>query len=164
VFLLTFRSDYSRLNHDQFIDLQTGHIQIVPPDSPLVKLDSSFDNWLRSLPEVKEAAPVITRYGTSYNLDSESESWMSLIAVPAERQTVLFLSASVTEGSGDIRLKSFPRGSVLTGRHPGQRHAAGAHDQPPPRARRIQPTGRRANSALFIDFKSTTTRNLDIMQ
>jgi ABC-type lipoprotein release transport system permease subunit len=118
VFLLTFRSDFSRQNRDQFIGLHTGHLQILPPDSPLlttsftiteresvplVRLDSSFDQWIRFLPEVEEAAPVITRYGMRYNLDSELESWMSLIALPAERKAALFPTASVTEGSGDIR-------------------------------------------------------------
>lgn len=117
VFLLTFRTDFSRQNRDQFIGLQTGHLQIVPADSPLltqsftvteresvplVRIDSSFDDWLRSLGEVEEAAPVISRYGTSYNLDSERESWISLIAVPASRKASLFPSAAVTEGSGDI--------------------------------------------------------------
>lgn len=117
IFLLTFRNDFSRQNTDQFIGLQTGHIQVVPHDSsvlaqsfvmteqeevPLLDLGADFDEWLHGLPEIEEAAPVITRYGVSYNLDSERESWISLIAVDAKRRDRLFPVASVTAGSGNI--------------------------------------------------------------
>lgn len=117
IFLLTFRNDFTRQNTDQFIGLQTGHIQIVPADSPLLaqsfattereevpllRLGSDFDEWLHGIPEVEEAAPVITRYGVTYNLDSERESWVSLIAVDAARRNRLFPVASVTEGNGNI--------------------------------------------------------------
>lgn len=117
IFLLTFRNDFRRQNTEQFIGLQTGHIQIVPHDSPLLAqsftmteredvpllgLGDDFDEWLHGLPEIEEAAPVITRYGIAYNLDSERESWVSLIAVDAKRRDRLFPVASVTSGDGNI--------------------------------------------------------------
>ena len=36
IFLLTFRNDFSRQNRDQFISLQTGHLQVLPSGSPLL--------------------------------------------------------------------------------------------------------------------------------
>jgi len=117
VFLLTFRSDFQQKNRDQVIGLQTGHLEILPPDSrllansanfteteevPLLHLGTDFDKWLHSLPEIEEAAPVISRYGNSYNIDSEYEGWISLIAVDAKRKERLFPVATVVSGSGDI--------------------------------------------------------------
>jgi len=117
IFLLTFRSDFSRQNRDQYIGLQTGHLQIVPHDSailsqsfsiteraevPLLHLGNDFDAWLHTLPEIEEAAPVISRFGITYNLDSERESWVSIIAVDAKRRQRLFSVATVTSGSGDL--------------------------------------------------------------
>ncbi len=116
VFLLTFRNDFSTQNRDQFIGLQMGHIQILPPGSPLLSdaffeqteevpllhLGDEMDTWIRALPQVEEGAPVISRFGMTYNLDSEQESWISLIAVPSDRMKRLLPLAAITEGTDNL--------------------------------------------------------------
>jgi ABC-type lipoprotein release transport system permease subunit len=117
VFLLTFQQEFGRQYRDLFVGMQTGHLQILPPDSPalatnpwasrsedtpLLKVTDDLDAWVRSQPEVAEAAPVLARYAQAYNLDSEWESWVSLIAVPADRMARLFPLAKVLEGPGTL--------------------------------------------------------------
>ena len=91
VFLITFRNDFVRRNRDQFIGLQTGHLQIVPADSPILsdaftvqtreeasflKLDDSFHQWLAMQEEIEAAAPVISRFTNAFNLDGERNNFV----------------------------------------------------------------------------------------
>jgi hypothetical protein len=120
VFLLTFAQEFGAQYRDLFIGLQTGHLQVLPADSsafavnpwvhreeetPMMTVTPEFDGFVRSLPEVEEAAPVLDRYGVAYNLDSEQESWVSLVAVPADRFARLFPMARVIEGPGGLAWK-----------------------------------------------------------
>ena len=117
VFLLTFQQEFGRQYRDLFIGLQTGHLQILPPDSPrfsvnpwanrsedtpMITVTPALDAFVRGMHEVEEAAPVIERTGNAYNLDSEYESWVSLIAVPAGRFARLFPLAKLTSGPGGL--------------------------------------------------------------
>lgn len=117
IFLFTFKSDFKQRNKDQFIGLEVGHLQIVPEDSPkvkqsftfteretvpLVSFDNEFNTWINALPEVEIAIPVIQRYGISYNLNSEQEAWLAILAVPAALKDVAFPVAKVLEGSADL--------------------------------------------------------------
>lgn len=118
--LLTFQSDFSLQYRDLFVGMSTGHLQILPAKSsafavnvfgsqdqevPLMKATEALDAWVRSQPEVEEAAPVINRNGMAYNLDSEQESWVSLVALPADRLARLFPLAKVIDGHGDLSWK-----------------------------------------------------------
>jgi len=122
VFLITFRNDFVRRNRDQFIGLQTGHLQIVPADSPILsdaftvqtreeasflKLDDSFHQWLAMQEEIEAAAPVISRFTNAFNLDGEYESWQPLIAVPASALPRVFPLATTVEGTADITWAPF---------------------------------------------------------
>lgn len=117
VFLFTFQKDIEIQNRDQFIGLLTGHLQVLPAGSPLLaensfivqkeevpllRLGKELESWILSLPQVEAGAPAIYRYGMTYNLDSEEESWVSLLAVPADSLTKIFPLAAVTEGRLDL--------------------------------------------------------------
>jgi len=117
VFLLTFQQEFGRQYRALFIGLQTGHLQILPPDSPqfsvnpwanrseevpMITVSAELDAFVRGQGEVEEAAPVIQRTGNAYNLDSEYESWVSLVAVPADRFARLFPLAKLTAGPGGL--------------------------------------------------------------
>ena len=118
VFLMTFGAEFGRQYRDLFIGIQTGHLQVLPPDSPvfdvnpwggarkqdvpMITVTPEFDAWVRRLPEVEEAAPEINRWGNAFNLDSEYESWVSLVAVPADRLAKLFPLAKVLSGPGGL--------------------------------------------------------------
>lgn len=118
--LLSFQTDFADRYRDLFVGMTTGHLQVLPANSaafavntfgsrdqevPLMRVTTAFDQWVRSQPEVEEAAPVIQRFGMAYNLDSEYESWMSLVAVPSDRRDKLFPLAQVIEGTGDLSWK-----------------------------------------------------------
>lgn len=122
VFLLSFQNDFARQNRDQFIALQSGHLRIVPADSPILadsfsiqgkekvsflKLDDSFNEWLAMQDEIEGAAPIIDRVGTSFNIDGEYESWMPLIALPASALHRVFPMATVVSGVADITWAPF---------------------------------------------------------
>lgn len=119
--LLSFQSDFSDRYRDLFVGMTTGHLQVLPSNSPafavnvfgardqdvpLMRVGPALDGWVRNQPEVEEAAPVINRYALAYNLDSEFESWLSLVAVPADRMAKLFPLARVLEGSEDFTWKA----------------------------------------------------------
>lgn len=122
VFLISFRNDFARQNRDQVIGLQTGHLQILPAESPiladsftvqtreevpLLELDDSFHSWLAMQEEIEGAAPVITRFTNSYNLDGEYETWLPLIALPASALAKVFPLATVAAGTNDITWAPF---------------------------------------------------------
>ena len=115
--LLSFKEDFKRQSEEQLVQLRYGHLEIVPPDSPLaqknlitpptenlsfINFDKDFDIWLRSLPEVAEASPSITRYGIAYSLGGETESWLALLAVDAKQLASLLPLTKALEGSDDI--------------------------------------------------------------
>jgi len=117
ILLLSFKEDFKRQSEEQLVQLRYGHLEIVPPDSPLaqknlitpptenlsfINFDKDFDIWLRSLPEVAEASPSITRYGIAYSLGGETESWLALLAVDAKRLASLLPLTKALEGSDDI--------------------------------------------------------------
>ncbi len=117
IFLFTFRADFTVQYRDQIIGLETTHLKILPADSPLLsnsdffgeteevpllRLKPEIDQWIRSLPEVRSASPLITRFGYTFNLDSNQESWVSLIAVRADRFKELFPLATVIEGEREL--------------------------------------------------------------
>jgi len=118
IVLLSFQADFSRQYRDLFIGMKTGHLQILPRNSPAFAVDTfgaqdqdvplltvtpELDRWVRSQPEVDEAAPVINRYALAYNLDSEYESWVSLVALPADRRNKLFPYTKVLSGEDNLK-------------------------------------------------------------
>ncbi len=124
VFLISFSNDFARQNRDQFIALQSGHLRVVPADSPILadsfsvlgkesasflKLDESFNQWLAMQDEIEGVAPIIERVGASYNLDGEYETWMPLIAIPAAALHRVFPMATVVAGTDDLTWAPFMR-------------------------------------------------------
>ncbi len=134
VFLLTFRTDFQKQTEKQLIGLESGHLQILPPDSPalaetllftetervpLLDIPAELDSWLLEQAEVAGASPILARNGLTYNLDSEQESWLSLIGVDPQRFLSVYPLARAIEGSDDIAWKEGQDVPVLRARIDG---------------------------------------------
>lgn len=118
IFLLTFRNEFSRQYRELFIGTTTGHLQILPPEAqafstaaftggkeqlPLFSLEQDLKDFVTAQPEVLTASGILQVGGSSFNLDSEGEDYLSLVALDPETRSVLFPLSPVLEGSGDIR-------------------------------------------------------------
>ncbi len=117
IFLMTFRSEFSTRYRELFIGTSTTHLQVLSPASkvfaksqfsgstsnlPLFKLNPELLRYIRALPEVEVASPVIEIDGNTFNLDGDHDGGLKLIALEPDTKDRLFPGAIILEGTSNL--------------------------------------------------------------